>query len=242
MMSIPPAEYPDALDPLLLERQRRRYASRAIAYLVLLNGVAALVLLLSLTHLAAEVPQPRRLADAMLVFGIGAAVALGSSFFAYLRRTVRLQAPERVPLRVSLWWLSVIAALAAAACFLIGLSMAGQATVPERGGISSGAKLKSDKEQKDQSRAKREDRDKATRDKREEGKKTEEESRAKREDRDEATRDKREEEEKTEEEQRSAPAEPKAIPEAQSTGPQPLNRTECEEAGRTWNEGANVCD
>ena len=233
-MSIPPAEYPDALDPLLLERQQRRYASRAIAYLVLLNGVAALVLLLSLTHLAAEVPQPRRLADAMLVFGIGAAVALGSSFFAYLRRTVRLQAPERVPLRVSLWWLSVIAALAAAACFLIGLSMAGQATVPDRGGISSGAKLKSDKERKDQSRAKREDRDEATRDKREEGKKTEEESRAKREDRDEATRDK--------EEQRSAPAEPKAIPDAPPTGPQPLSRTECDEAGRTWNEGANVCD
>ena len=164
LMSIPPAEYPDALDPLLLERQRRRYASRAISYLVLLNGVAALILLVSLTHLAAEVPQPRRLADAMVVFGAGAAVALGSTFFAYLRRTARLLAPERVPLRVSLWWLSVIAALAAAACFLIGLSMAGQASVPDRGDISSGTKLKGEKERKDRSRAKREDRDEAKRD------------------------------------------------------------------------------
>jgi hypothetical protein len=45
----------------------------------------------------------------MLVFGSGAAAALSSTFFAYLRRTVRLQAPERVPLRNLLWWLSVLA-------------------------------------------------------------------------------------------------------------------------------------
>jgi hypothetical protein len=73
------------------------------------------------------------------------------------------------------------------------------------------------------------------------GKKTEEESPAMQEDQDEAARDKREDEEKTEEEQRIDPTEPKSIPEAQSTGPQPLSRTECEEAGRTWNEAANVC-
>jgi hypothetical protein len=206
-----------SIDPLFIERQRRRYASRAIAYLVLLNGVAALILLVSLTQMAAEVPQPRRLADAMLVFGGGAAIALGSSFFAYLRRTVRLQAPERGPLRVSLWWLSVLAALAAAACFLMGLNMAGRAALPEQAGISSGAKLKGNKERKDQSRAKREDRD-------------------------EAKRDKREKEKKAEDEQRSAPAEPRATPEPQSTGSQPLSRNVCEQAGRSWNEDANICD
>ena len=82
-MTVPPVEYhDDALDPLLLERQRRRYASRAIAYLVLLNGVAALILLANLSRLAAQVPEPRMLVDAMLVFGIGAAIALGSTFFA----------------------------------------------------------------------------------------------------------------------------------------------------------------
>ena len=128
-MSIPPVDhregFDDPIDPLLLERQRRRYASRAIAYLVLLNGVAALIMLASLPQLAGQVSKPIRIVDAMLVFGAGAAIALGSTFFAYVRRTVRLQAPERVSLRVTLWWLSVLAAIAAAACFLIGLNMAG---------------------------------------------------------------------------------------------------------------------
>jgi hypothetical protein len=57
-MSIPPADYRDGLnetDLLLLERQRRRYASRAIAYLVLLNGVAAFILLASLPHFAGQI-------------------------------------------------------------------------------------------------------------------------------------------------------------------------------------------
>jgi hypothetical protein len=102
-MSSPSADYPERLDPILLERQRRRYASRAIVYLVLLNCVAALLILGSLIHLAGEVPAPRKMADAMLVFGAGAAIALGSTFFAYLRRTVRLQAPQRIPLSVGLW-------------------------------------------------------------------------------------------------------------------------------------------
>ena len=82
-MSIPPADYRDGLnetDLLLLERQRRRYASRAIAYLVLLNGVAAFILLASLPHFAGQITHPRRMLDAMLVFGIGAAIALGSTF------------------------------------------------------------------------------------------------------------------------------------------------------------------
>src|SRR5918996_5626149 len=166
-MTIPPTEYrDDALDALLLERQRRRYASRAIAYLVLLNGVAALILLASLSRLAAHVPKPFMLVDAMLIFGIGAAIGLGSTFFAYVRRTVRLQAPERVPLRVSLWWLSVVAAIVAGACFLIGLNMAGRAALPEQAGISSGAHFKGDKERKDQSRVKREGREDGKREKR----------------------------------------------------------------------------
>ena len=140
-MSLPPVDYRDELDPIPLERQRGRYASRAIGYLVLLNGVAALILLGSLSRLAKHVPEPLMLVDAMLVFGAGAAIALGSTFFAYVRRTVRLQAPERVPLRVGLWWLSVLAAIVAAACFLIGLNMAGRASLPDREAMPSGAKF-----------------------------------------------------------------------------------------------------
>ena len=47
----------------------------------------------------------------MLVFGSGALAGLACIFLAYLRRTVRIQAPERVPSRTALRWLSVIAAV-----------------------------------------------------------------------------------------------------------------------------------
>ena len=67
----------------------------------------------------------------MLVFGAGAVAALASTFLAYLRRTLLLQAPERVPLRIALWWLSLIGAIAGAACFLVGLNMTGRAVAPE---------------------------------------------------------------------------------------------------------------
>src|SRR5262245_23208795 len=38
------------VDPTFLERQRNRYASRGVALVVLLNGVAAIALLVGLTH------------------------------------------------------------------------------------------------------------------------------------------------------------------------------------------------
>ena len=104
----------------------------------------------------------------MLVFGAGAAIALGSTFFAYVRRTVRLQAPDRVPLRVTLWWLSVLAAIAAAAFFLIGLNMRAGAVLQERPGISSGAKVKGETQRKHGSRKKRDGRMEGKRDQRNE--------------------------------------------------------------------------
>jgi hypothetical protein len=119
------------IDPLFVERQRGRYASRGIAYLILLNGIAALILLGSFAHLAPQIKDANQLANAMLVFGSGAVAGLTCTFFAYLRRTLRMQAPERVPLRTVLWWLSVVAAVGAAACFLVGLNMAGRAVSPE---------------------------------------------------------------------------------------------------------------
>ena len=135
-MTSPPPDYREELDvvsidPLFLERQRSRYVSRGIAYLILLNGIAALVLLASLSQLAPQIEDARKVVDAMLVFGAGAAAALASTFFAYLRRTIHLQAPERVPLRTVLWWLSVAAVVGGTACFLVGLSMAGTAVTPE---------------------------------------------------------------------------------------------------------------
>jgi peptidoglycan lytic transglycosylase len=118
-----------SIDPLFLEQQRNRFASRGIACLILLNGIAALLLLTNVARLA-QVADAQRAVDAMLVFGSGAAAALASTFSAYLRRTVRLQAQQRVPLPTLLWWLSVLAAVGGTACFLIGLNMAGRAVIP----------------------------------------------------------------------------------------------------------------
>jgi hypothetical protein len=223
-MSLPPVDYREELDPIPLERQRRRYASRAIAYLVLLNGVAALILLWNLPRLAKHVADPLMLVDAMLVFGAGAAIALGSTFFAYVRRTVRLQAPERVPLRVGLWWLSVLAAILAAACFLIGLDMAGRASLPDRAAMSPGAKFQRDKEGKEQFRDKRDGRDQGKRD---------------RWDRDKKSQTQEDEQRRQEP---SSEAEKKSSLEKAPTGPQPLTRKACDEAGRSWNENTNTCD
>jgi hypothetical protein len=40
------------IDRLSLERQRNRYASRGVAFLVILNGIAALLLLANLVRLS----------------------------------------------------------------------------------------------------------------------------------------------------------------------------------------------
>ena len=118
------------IDPLFLERQRNRYASRGVAFLVILNGVAALVLLANFAHLRPQIENARTLADAMVVFGAGVAAALASMFFAYLRRTLIIEAPELVPSRPIGLWLAVLAAAASTACFLVGLNMVGTAVAP----------------------------------------------------------------------------------------------------------------
>jgi hypothetical protein len=129
------------IDPLYLHRQRSRYASRGIAYLILLNGIAALVLLAGFSRLGPQTLNAGKVVYAALVFGSGATAGLAATFFAYLRRTVQLQAPERVPIRIVLWWLSVIAAIGAMACFLVGLSMAGTAVRSELVSRAASAKL-----------------------------------------------------------------------------------------------------
>jgi hypothetical protein len=118
------------VDPLFVERQRNRYASRGVALVVLLNGVAAIVLLAALAQ--STPPAAKAFADAMLVFGAGAALGLASAFFAYLSRTFRLERPEllttwRRPLR----WLAVAAAMAGTICFVVGLNMARLSVLPD---------------------------------------------------------------------------------------------------------------
>jgi len=131
----PPPDYREEvdivrIDPLFLERQRNRYASRGVAFLVILNGIAALILLSNFLRLHPQVVNAPTVAAAMVVFGAGVAAALASMFFAYLRRTVRLWAPDRAPARPIAWWLAILAAVVSAVCFVAGLRMVGTAIAP----------------------------------------------------------------------------------------------------------------
>ena len=118
------------VDPFFAERQRNRYANRGVAFIVLLNGAAAIVLLAILAQPSPSTEALKAIADAMLIFSIGAVLGLTSSLLAYLNRTFRLDQPLtrwRQPLR----WLAVMAAVSGAACFLVGMNMSRIALLPQ---------------------------------------------------------------------------------------------------------------
>jgi hypothetical protein len=120
-----------SVDPLFIERQRNRYASRAVAYLVWLNGLAAIALLVGLVHASLPADQVKRFADAMLVFGAGALCGLASAFFAYVGRTFRLERPALIAWRRPIRWLAIVAAIAGAVCFIGALNMSRVAVLPK---------------------------------------------------------------------------------------------------------------
>ena len=111
-------------DPAFYERQRSRYASRGVALVVLLNGLAAIATLIVLSVADLDTARSSSFGDTMVIFAAGAAAGLLSKFFAYLRRTIRLERPhlkvEGRPFR----WLAVAAAVAGAACFVAGFIVA----------------------------------------------------------------------------------------------------------------------
>ena len=122
-MTVPPGPKIDireeidrlSIDPLFLERQRNRYASRGVGLVVLLNGIAAIALLVGIAHGTSSAESTERFADAMMVFGAGAVLGL---------RTFRMERPPDASWRMPLRWLAISAAILGAACFLIGLNMA----------------------------------------------------------------------------------------------------------------------
>src|SRR5262249_10342247 len=117
-----------SVDPLFIERQRNRYASRAIAYVVWLNGLAAIALLISLAaHAGLPADAAKRFADGMLVFGVGSVAGLASAFFGYIGRTLRLEYPALIGWRIP--WIAIIAAVIGVICFLTGVNMARRAAV-----------------------------------------------------------------------------------------------------------------
>ena len=102
------------LDPNFIERERNRLAGRALAFLIGLNGVAALVLL-TIVAMEPQATVDRKVTMAMLVFSGGALAALFSSFLAYVNRTVRLESPSRRGLRRALRTIAIIAVVGSGA-------------------------------------------------------------------------------------------------------------------------------
>lgn len=110
------------LDAVFIERERNRFAGRALSFLVALNGISALVLL-TVVAMEPQATVDRKVAMAMLVFSGGALAALFSSFLAYLNRTVRMESPGRRDLRRVLRMVAILAVVGSGAAFLIGMNM-----------------------------------------------------------------------------------------------------------------------
>ena len=117
----PPQRSKEHLADLSPVRERDRYASHALAYVILLNGVAALILVTALAFAPQSATDPRRLTWAMLVFGCGALAGLLSSLFAYIGRIEMASSHLVVQdlLRVG----AIIAAVGAGAAFLTALNI-----------------------------------------------------------------------------------------------------------------------
>ena len=117
----PPQRPNEHLPDAFPVRERDRYASRALAYVILLNGAAALILVTALAFAPQSASDPRRLTWAMLVFGSGALAGLLSSLLAYIGRTAMASSYLIVQdvLRVG----AIIAAVGSGAAFLTGLNI-----------------------------------------------------------------------------------------------------------------------
>ena len=120
-----------SVDPLFIERERNRHASRAVAYVVWLNGLAAIAVLIGLAHASLPTDQVKHFADAMLVFGAGSLAGLASAFFAYISRTFRRERPTLIGWRRPLRWCAIPAAIVGAVCFIGALNMSRVAVVPK---------------------------------------------------------------------------------------------------------------
>ena len=144
MTSMPPTHVDQTepiLDHVVIERERDRFAGRALSSLVLLNGAAALVLLAILAQAEESTVDPK-FAAAMMFFSGGAVAALFSAFIAYVNRTLRMEAPQRASLRRILRFLAIAAVIGSGAAFLTGMNMVGVASSEKSSTHPKGAKEK----------------------------------------------------------------------------------------------------
>lgn len=129
------------LDHAFVERERDRFAGRALWLLVLLNGVAAIVLLTILAQ-APRGTVDSKIASAMLFFAGGALAALLSSFVAYINRTIRIEAPERADLRRILRLVAIAAVIGSGVSFMTGMNMVSGAVAEKSSSHPKGERQK----------------------------------------------------------------------------------------------------
>jgi len=127
------------LERMFVERERNRFAGRALALLVLLNGAAALVLMTLLAQAPESTADPK-IAIAMLFFSGGAVAALFSSFLAYVDRTVRMQHSSREKLRGALSGLAIAAVIGSGAAFVMGMNMVARVAVEKTSSHPKGSR------------------------------------------------------------------------------------------------------
>jgi uncharacterized iron-regulated membrane protein len=117
------------VDRALIERERNRFASRALSLLVLLNGAGASILLAVVVQAPAATVDGK-IAAAMLFFSVGSIFALLSAFLAYINRTIKLEQPgRREKLRAALRGLAIAAVIGSGAAFLTAMNMVAMAQV-----------------------------------------------------------------------------------------------------------------
>jgi H+/Cl- antiporter ClcA len=124
-MTTGPSEHEEIRrERVFVDSRHDSVAGRGLSYLILLNGVAAIVMIGAFVYGFQTSAEPK-LAAAMLVFGIGAISGLVSSFIAYLNRIVRAEMPERPNLPSILRLVAIVAVIVSGAAFLSGVSMVG---------------------------------------------------------------------------------------------------------------------
>ncbi len=111
-----------------VDAQPDKFAGPALLCVVILNGLAALVLLSAFAFGVSD-NENSKLVSAMLFFGSGAVAALLSAFIAYYNRILHIEVPEFLRLRYILRIVAMLAVLASGACFLVGLNLAGTANI-----------------------------------------------------------------------------------------------------------------
>jgi hypothetical protein len=126
------------IDRVFIERERNRFASRALSLLVFLNGASALILLMVMA-LAPDATVDGKVAAALLFFSVGAIFALLSAFLAYINRTIRLEQPgRRENLRSALRGFAIATVIGSGAAFLTGMNMVATAKVEKPSSQSKG--------------------------------------------------------------------------------------------------------